>query len=101
MSNPDISRDMSWKPHEHINDTVGFISAVQESFANGRSITWCVKLKEDKKIIGIFSIISITRKHRELIYDKAELAYWLDPFYRGKGYMTESGMAVIEFGFKS
>ncbi len=101
MSNPKISIDMSWKPHETVNETLEFIQNVQSSFINEKSITWCIRLLSDiKTIIGIFSIISIIRKHRELIYNKAELAYWIAPLYQGKGYMTESGKAIINFGFE-
>ncbi|MEO6731339.1 MAG: GNAT family N-acetyltransferase [Ferruginibacter sp.] len=101
MSNQNISVDMSWKPHETIDETLGFIENVHASFSNGKSVTWCIRLKSDiKTIIGIFSIISIVRQHRELIYDKAELAYWIAPFYEKKGYMSESAKAVLAFGFE-
>ncbi len=101
MSKKEISKDMSWKPHQTVSDTLEFIENVLTSFINGKSITWCIRTKQNiNKIIGIFSIISISRKHRELIYDKAELAYWVDPEYQGKGYMTESGNAVVKFGFE-
>ncbi len=101
MANPKVSIDMSWKPHKTVNDTLEFIRSVQAGFLNEKSVTWCIRLRNDlKKIIGIFSIISISRKHRELIYNKAELAYWIVPSYHGNGYMTESGKAAIIFGFE-
>lgn len=101
MANPNVSIDMSWKPHETVNDTLEFIRSVQTGFLNGKSVTWCMRLRTDlKKIIGIFSIISISRKHRELIYNKAEIAYWIVPSYQGNGYMSEAGKAAIRFGFE-
>ena len=100
MSNPEISKDMSWKAHETLKDTNKFVADVLNGLSAGKSVTWCIRLKEEPaNIIGIFSIISILRSHRELTYDRAELAYWIDPAFQGKGYMTEAGKAVLEFGF--
>jgi RimJ/RimL family protein N-acetyltransferase len=97
VSNPEISQDMSWEVHKDLSETQKFIDGTLDSMAQGKSITWCIFL--DNKFCGIFSLISILRKHRALTYDRAELAYWLGPEFQGKGIMTEAGFKIIDFAF--
>jgi len=97
VSNPEISKDMSWQAHKSLSDTQAFIDDVLKSMAIGKSITWCVFYKD--KFCGLFSLISILRTHRSLTYDRAELAYWIGPEFQGKGIMTEAGKKVIDFAF--
>jgi ribosomal-protein-alanine N-acetyltransferase len=97
VSNPDISKDMSWMPHKSLTETQGFIDNTLLSMENGKSITWCVFTGE--KFCGIFSLIGILKQHRSLIYNRAELAYWLGAEFQGKGIMTEAGKKIIDFAF--
>lgn len=97
VSDPAVSALMSWEAHKTIQETHAFLDAVDASFEAGRAVSW--GLHYEGKIIGVFSVISIHRKHRLLTYDKAELAYWLGPEYQGKGLMTEAGERVLEFAF--
>jgi [ribosomal protein S5]-alanine N-acetyltransferase len=97
VSNPEISKDMSWEAHKSISDTRAFIDGTLANMKAGKTITWCIYFEE--KFCGVFSLISILRTHRALTYDRAELAYWLGPEFQGKGIMTEAGKKVIEYGF--
>src|SRR5581483_10715091 len=98
VSNPLISEDMSWLPHKNLKETQNFIDNVIQAMDEGKNITWCVFYKSS--FCGVFSLISIIKKHRSLTYNKAELAYWLGPEFQGKGIMTEAGQKVISFAFK-
>jgi RimJ/RimL family protein N-acetyltransferase len=97
VSDPEISRDMSWQPHQQLSETQAFIDGVLKSMEQGKSITWCIFL--DGEFCGLFSLIAIMRKHRALTYNKAELAYWAAKTFQGKGIMTEAGTKVIDFAF--
>ncbi len=98
VSNPEISRDMSWAPHQDISETQKFIDATLRNMEDGKNITWCIFMGD--KFCGIFSLISILRSHRALTYDRAELAYWAAPEFQGVGVMTEAGKEIINFAFK-
>ena len=63
----------------------------------GKTITWCIFF--ENIFCGVFSLISIIKNHRALIYNRAELAYWISPEFQGKGIMTEAGRRIIEFAF--
>ncbi|MCD6063101.1 MAG: alanine acetyltransferase [Flavipsychrobacter sp.] len=97
VSNPEISKDMSWEAHKTLDQTAEFITNAIASFNSGKSITWCVFYKGT--FAGIFSLISILRTHRALTYDRAELAYWLGPEFQGKGIMTAAGTLVLDLAF--
>lgn len=64
----------------------------------GRGLTWTIW--ESSSFCGIISLINIQRTHRSLTYDCGELAYWLGPHCRGRGYMSEAGQAVIDHAFE-
>lgn len=98
VSNPEISKQMSWEAHQTIEETHVFLKNVAAGFEQGRAISWGIRY--EGKIIGVFSVISIVRSHRSLVYNKAELAYWLGPEYQGKGIMTEAGVKVLWFAFE-
>lgn len=97
LANKEISKDMSWEAHRSIEETIAFLKRVEEELEKGRSITWGIF--ENGLFRGVFSIISILRSHRSLVYDRAELAYWLGPEFQGKGIMTEAGLKIIDFAF--
>ena len=98
VSNQEISKDMSWQAHKDINETQTFINDSLEYLEKEKAITWCIFIGDT--FCGIFSLISILRKHRSLIYDRAEIAYWLGPDFQGKGIMTEAGRSIIDFAFR-
>lgn len=99
LANKEISKDMSWDAHKDISETIAFLQRVEEEFVKGKSISWGIF--QNNKFCGIFSIISILRTHRSLVYDRAELAYWLGPEFQGKGIMTEAGLKIIAFAFET
>jgi [ribosomal protein S5]-alanine N-acetyltransferase len=97
VSDPEISKLMSWEAHTSIEQTRAFLKDVESRFEQGQAISWGVKF--ENKIVGVFSIISILKTHRHLTFNKAELAYWIGREYQGKGFMAESGEAVLEYAF--
>ena len=98
VSDPKIPKYMSWDAHTDKRDTKRFLERVQKEREEGRSITWAIFFKN--QFCGIISLIAIIHKHRSLIYDRAELAYWVGPKFQKWGIMTEAGECVIDFAFK-
>jgi [ribosomal protein S5]-alanine N-acetyltransferase len=97
VSDPAISKDMSWLPHSNIDETQAFIDNTLVNMKLGKCITWCIFM--NGSFCGIFSLIGILRQHRSLVYNRAELAYWVGPEFQGKGIMTEAGTRIIDFAF--
>lgn len=97
VSDPRISKDMSWDAHTHIDQTRAFIAGALKSKSDGRAITWCIF--QNGEFRGVFSLISILRTHRSLTYNRAELAYWIGPEFEGQGIMTEAGNRILEYAY--
>jgi [ribosomal protein S5]-alanine N-acetyltransferase len=99
VSDPEISRNMSWEPHQTKEETIAFLHRMESERKLGKNITWSIRNSETSVFCGIFSVISIVRQHRALTYDRGELAYWCGRAQQGQGFMSEAGKAVIEFAF--
>lgn len=99
VSDPEISRHMSWEPHASLEVTEAFISDMLRRMEDGSSITWVIRERFTGDACGLVSLIAIVRTHRALRYDKAELAYWIGRPFQNKGYATEACRAVIDYAF--
>jgi len=86
---PDITRYMIWNPHRNIQETKEFLSACEELWRTGDDFAYVIILKENKSLIGMFSIHPMNLK--------VEVGYVLSHPYWGKGYMTNALRAVIEW----
>jgi ribosomal-protein-alanine N-acetyltransferase len=99
VSEPEISRYMSWAPHRTLDETRAFIADVLRRIDVGANATWVVLV--DGGVAGIVSLIAVMRSHRALRYDKAELAFWLGAPYRGRGVATEACTLAMRYGFET
>ena len=95
LSDPAISRFMAWETHQNIQQTRDFICHEINRRESRQGITWTII--HGDSLCGIISLIGLTYTHRALIYDKAELAYWLGQPHQGIGIMTEAGKRVLAF----
>jgi len=97
VTDPEIAKYMSWEPHENMQQTRQFVERLESEMKAERTFTWSIY--KDNTFCGIISLLAITRQHRSLTYNRAELAYWLDRSCQGKGIMTEACQRVVEFSF--
>ncbi len=97
IADPEVSRLMAWDAHTSKDQTTSFVKHEVERWRTRRGITWVILWQGE--FCGIFSFIGVMRTHRALRYDRAELAYWLLPAYRGRGFMTEAAEEALRFGF--
>ncbi len=96
-ADPEVSRYMAWAPHEDITRTRSFVQAEILRTQERRGATWAII--SQGQFCGIISLISLVRRHRDLTYDKAELAYWLGRAHQGQGIMAEAARHVMAFAF--
>jgi ribosomal-protein-alanine N-acetyltransferase len=99
VSDPEVSRFMSWHAHESLAVTKAFIADVCERTRAGTTISWVVSNRDTRETYGLVSLIAIMRTHRALTYEKAELAYWLGRPFRNCGYGTEACRAALDYAF--
>jgi len=72
-----------------------FILNTNSKISNNELIYWCITLKNEPKMIGSICLWNFSKDKKV-----AEIGYDLDPKYQGKGIMTESMIAVLNFGFQ-
>jgi [ribosomal protein S5]-alanine N-acetyltransferase len=98
ISDSEISKLMAWEAHTNKFQTVEFLKAEVARRDAGNGFSWAIFLGQS--FCGIISLIGLTRGHRALIYNKAELAYWLGLRYHRQGIMTEAARRVLRFAFQ-
>ena len=93
-SDPKVMKYFDREMHKKIDDTLEMIEEIKKSFKEKNGITWIMKEKDSKKVIGYLGFW-------RLIRDKVrgEIGYALKPEYWNKGFMKESLIKIIEFGF--
>jgi ribosomal-protein-alanine N-acetyltransferase len=70
-----------------------WISTHRPKFEAGELANFAITLREGRELVGA---IGLTIRPG---FDRAELGYWIGKPYWGRGYCTEAGQAVVEFGF--
>ena len=82
-----------WEPHTDFKYTKDVINAYRKKKFMGQLGVFAVILKSENKMIGTCEL------HSFIPGFKAELGYTINPNYWGKGYATEAGYAMTEWGF--
>lgn len=98
ISDPEIASRMAWTAHKDKAQTLAFLEAEVARYQSEKGVTWAILL--DGAFCGIISIIAVTRAHRALTFDRAELAYWIGRKFQQRGIATEAARAVIRHGFE-
>ncbi len=98
ISDPEISKYMAWEAHTDKAQTRAFLQGEITRRTSGNGMTWGIF--KDGAFCGIVSLIALTRSHRALTYNKAELAYWLGRAHQGRGMMTAAVRRVMQFAFQ-
>jgi len=73
-----------------------WISEHPQRYKEKRSVHLAITLIENNVLIGSISLMHINHKHLH-----AELGYWIGKKYWNRGYATEAGLAVIQYGFEA
>jgi ribosomal-protein-alanine N-acetyltransferase len=99
VSDPAVTRMLSWHPHTDRAQTLDFIRRINAGLSSGTAIGWAIEL--DGRASGCISLEAIEFELRAWRVDRAELGYWLAPPLWGKGLMTEAAHAVVRCGFET
>ena len=89
MSDSNITRFLTWEPQTSIETTKALIQNLIDAQQNDKGYHWCACLNSDE-IIGLVSLIDVKRNIRTWTLNRAELSYWIGPYYQSKGYATEA-----------
>lgn len=80
--------------HKTVDESKTMIQAIIQSYKDKAGITWIIREKASFEVLGYAGFWNLVRENV-----RAEIGYALKPEYWGKGYMSETLLKVIEFGF--
>ncbi|WP_187106339.1 GNAT family N-acetyltransferase [Fusobacterium mortiferum] len=95
-SNPSTCKYLNWEAHKTKKETLNFFNRVFESYNKKNDIFLGIRLKDNKKLIGMLRIYKINLKEKS-----AEISYIQNENYCNKGYMKEALNCVISSSFKT
>ena len=88
---PEVTRYLIWKPHQHIRETEEFLLACRQLWRTGKDFAYAITLKGNNQLIGMFAMHPMKLK--------IEVGYGMARAFWGKGYMTEVLRTVIDWAF--
>jgi RimJ/RimL family protein N-acetyltransferase len=86
---PMVTRYLTWRPHQSIEDTRQFLRFCEEEWQTDSSFPWVILRKQDGELLGMVHIF--------ISGHKAELGYVLARPYWGRGIMTEAVQVVVDW----
>lgn len=91
-TDPHVNQFIDRKSPANLEEVRAFIQKVIE----GPNLMWSITLKGQPKMIGSISLWNFSEDRKVV-----ELGYALHPDHQGKGIMSETLRAVLDFGFES
>jgi RimJ/RimL family protein N-acetyltransferase len=89
---PDVTRYLSWQPHERIEQTRDFVSRCIMGWEDGSVFAYVITLKEEDHPIGTIEI--------RIEGHRGEIGFALVRTNWGNGYMTEAAQAVTDWALE-
>lgn len=77
-----------------IKQAEDFIELINNNFAEDKSYSWALRLKDQPEMIGSICLWNFSDDKKT-----AELGYDLKPEFHGKGLMTEAVELILDYGF--
>ena len=88
----EVTRYLTWRPHERIEQTQEFVRSCLSAWEHGRRFPYMITLKENGNIIGMID--------PRMEGHKVGIGYGLARAHWGKGYVTEATRAIIDWAFQ-
>jgi [ribosomal protein S5]-alanine N-acetyltransferase len=80
-SKPEVTKYLSWRTHESINETRTFLQYAIDTWNRGMDYSYSVRLKESNQLIGGFGFVNDP--------GKVQFGYAFSPAHWNQGYATE------------
>jgi RimJ/RimL family protein N-acetyltransferase len=82
-------------PHPYNEEMArGWIATHEPTYHGGKEAVFAITLKNAGKLIGAISLMDISKTSNH-----ARIGFWIGVPYSNKGFWTEAGKAVLEYGF--
>jgi len=94
FSHPEVMRYWSSPPWTSLSQAQEALAEVQDGYRTENWFQWGIERKEDRAIIGTYTLFHFHRASR-----RAEMGYALGRPYWSKGYMHEALTGVVNYAF--
>jgi ribosomal-protein-alanine N-acetyltransferase len=95
-SDPEVTHYVTWHAHTSPEETQEFINRILDRYKHAKIAPWAIVDRQENRMIGLNGFCTWDVRHH-----RAELAYVLSRPHWGKGYITETSQAIINFGFQN
>ncbi len=92
VQDPDVTYFLTWRPHESIGQTESMLRNAIAAWDGDARFPYMITLKENSDVIGMID--------PRIEGHKMGIGYVMNRTYQGKGYMTESTCAIIDWAFQ-
>jgi RimJ/RimL family protein N-acetyltransferase len=99
VSDPEVSKYVTWAAHKSIDETRDWITKLKPQVAAGTAMVWTIE--HEGVPVGCVGLHGINWAVRAVRFDRAELGYWMGRPSWGKGLMTEAASAVTRWAFET
>lgn len=92
-SKPDVTKYLSWNPHESISESEQFVmNSIRENEESVTSKLWAIRLKDNNRVIGVVRAFDCSQTNKRI-----EISYILNPSYQGNGYIGEALNVLLDY----
>ena len=91
----EVTRYLSWPVHTDVEVSKKILFGWIASYTNPEFYQWAIMLKDEQKVIGTISLITLSNNH-----ENCEIGYCIGRKYWGQGIVTEALQGVISFLFR-
>lgn len=92
LSDNEIFKYNAWQRHQSPVETFAFVNNLLLRYENGDA-EWVIREKKNDKAIGIICLRATVEENC------AEIGFWLNRNYQGRGYGGEAVEKIVRFGF--
>lgn len=95
MSDEEVTRYLTWPPHENKEVTHAVLSSWIASYNQSNFYQWAMELKESHELIGNISVVHVKEE-----INTVSIGYCIGKAFWKKGYTSEAFRAIIPFLFE-
>ncbi|MBM7834894.1 GNAT family N-acetyltransferase [Clostridium sardiniense] len=95
VNDPEVTKYLTWNPHGDLSVTNSLINLWINEYKNRDNYNWAINLKDENEVIGSIAVVEIDEENKS-----CDIGYCMSKKYWGKGIMTESLKAVIDYLFE-
>ena len=88
----DVTKYLSWLPHENIEETKDIIKTWIEDYKDPEVYNWAIVPKKYGKVIGSITVVGMSNDK-----ERCEIGYCLSKSYWNQGITTEALKAIIAY----